>query len=125
MNTKAELKELKARLAALEKAKANAPTTTAKNAITVQINTVKKNLETTTTEATADVKNAKNAVKNTTERCKYGWRNVDCGPGKPCNPRIKCGSRSGGRRRTQRRNKRKQKTQKTQKRQKRQSRGRR
>jgi hypothetical protein len=129
MNTKAELIELgaareklkelnalKARLAALEKAKANASTTTAENAITVKINAVRKKLETTTKEAKNAVTTATTATTATNAEkasdCKY-WRNAACGPVKPCKHRINCGSRSGGRRRTRHKNKRKHKTHKT------------
>jgi len=110
-----ELNSLRARLAALEKAKANAPTLDAKNAITETITIVKEDISAATganavTGATGATK------KNTTKGCKYGWRNVSCGPGKPCNKhRINCRSRLGGRRRTRHKNnsnKRKHKTHK-------------
>jgi chromosome segregation ATPase len=137
MNTKAELIELgaaqqklkeleslKARLTALEKAKANAPTSAAKNALAVKINTVTTDLTAATgTDAGAGVTGATGAAgaagataatkKNTNERCKFGWRNIVCGPGKPCKHRIKCGPQTGGRRRTRHKNKRTHKTHKT------------
>jgi len=116
-----ELNSLRARLAALEKAKANAPTLDAKNAITKTITTVEEDISAATganagTKATGAkaVRGATGATKkNTMKGCKYGWRNVSCGPGKPCNKhRINCRSRLGGRRRTRHSNKRKHKTHK-------------
>jgi predicted nucleic acid-binding Zn-ribbon protein len=124
-----ELELLKARLAALEKAKANAPTPAAERALNVKINAVKTDLTAATTSATsattavtatAPVTEAV-TTKNTTKGCQYGWRNVSCRPGKPCKHRINCGSKSGGHRRTRYKNnsnnsnKRKYKTHKTHK----------